>query len=256
MPTQPVERTDWPPQLVSDIHDEYMVGNKSLRVLGRKYGVSHERIRQLFERDGLPTRRPRTVKERSKAWNSRKQIWTLYEKHGTVEAVAKRIKFPRADIAKVIEAMPLRQIYRRKGETAWELPNAEILAALREAAKVCGEPLTIPAYREQAPKHGWPADLTVVRPYGTWQAACEAAGVKANESEGPRRGAITLEDCIEALRDCASELGATPSYETYSKWAKKNHRPSGPTVRVKVRQHQNGSAPRGAWSEALTLAFG
>ncbi len=180
-----------------------------------------------------------------KAIEAKEQIWDLYRKHGTVERVAAEIGIPRPFVGSVIDQMPLRQIYRRTGQST-TYDQDFLKKCLREAAKVCGEPLTIPAYRQEAPKQEWPADLTITKAFGNWENACKAAGVKSNASQGPRRGAYTEEDCLIALRICKAEMGEIPSYEKYCDWAKINRRPSGATVRVKV----------GPWREALRKAYG
>lgn len=172
------------------------------------------------------------------------EIWNLYREHGTVEAVVDRIGIPRQAVSAVIDGMPLRQVYRRKGI----LPayKKEILKkALKAAAEVCGEPLTIPAYRLEAPSHGWPADLTITKAFGSWGEACAAAGVTFNTPKGAQRGSYGRGDCVKALRLCKAELGDVPSYERYSVWARENRQPSGSTVRVKI----------GPWREALQAAF-
>lgn len=180
-----------------------------------------------------------------KALDAKDEIWDLYRKYGTVERVVQETGIPRQFVGAVVDELPLRQIYRRTGNAA-TYDQEFLIECLREAAKLCGEPLTIPAYREVAPQHEWPADLTITKAFGNWEAACKAAGVASNASQGPRRGSYTEEDCLIALRVCRADVGEIPSYEQYSKWATANRRPSGATVRVKV----------GPWREALKKAYG
>lgn len=185
---------------------------------------------------------------------SKKRVWDLYRKHGTVEAVADELGLPRHEVSPIIDEMPLRQVFRHKGSAPTMYSDDELLDVLREAGKICGEPLTLPAYHKEAPKHNWPAALTHTLRFGTWEAACKKAGVKVNKSTGPRKGSVSVEDCLIALRVCRADLidageipeGGEPSYERYVKWARANKRPSGPTVRVKV----------GPWRKALEMAYG
>lgn len=186
--------------------------------------------------------------------DEREHVWALYREHGTVEAVASALDKPRSEISLIIDQMPLRQIYRRKGIPPRAYTKAELKGVLKEAAQICGEPLTLPAYHKEAPKNGWPAALTITQAFGTWEVACHEAGVAVNASTGPRRGSISVEDCLIALRTCRADLidtgeippAGAPSYERYVKWAKANHKPSGPTVRVKI----------GPWRTALRMAYG
>lgn len=183
----------------------------------------------------------------------KENIWTLYKEHGTVEAVADALGVPRHEVSPVIDEMPLRQVYRRKGSAPQIYDRKQLTAVLKKAAKICGEPLTLPAYHKVAPEEGWPAALTITQVFGTWEEACKEAGVKVNPSTGPRAGSYTVEDCLVALRVCKADLIASgeitedgaPSYERYMKWANANQQPSGSTVRVKV----------GPWRTALSMAY-
>lgn len=218
-------------------------------------------------------------------------VFNLYREHGTVEAVADALGVPRHEVSPIIDEMPLRQVYRHKGSAPTVYTDEELLNILREAAKVCGEPLTLPAYHREAPKHGWPAALTITQRFGTWEKACKLAGVKVNKSTGPRKGSITVDQCLIALRLCRADFareavahnkavrklrkrdtsGLTPeerkilaigevaediepSYERYVKWARANtHKP---------RRHTDppsGPTVRskvGPWRMALQLAYG
>jgi hypothetical protein len=196
---------------------------------------------------------PSTVDQVIDTVMRREEVWALYRDHGTVEAVAEAMKLPRSEVAPIIDKMPRRQVYRRKGTPASVYTRDELLSVLRAAAKVCGEPLTLPAYHKHAPSHGWPSALTVTQMFGTWEAACTQAGVQANKSTGVRKGSYTVEDCLSSLRLCRADLIQTgeikthgaPSYDRYNRWARDNHKPSGPTVRSKI----------GKWSDALSMAY-
>lgn len=185
---------------------------------------------------------------------SNERIRDLYKEHGTVKAVADILGLPRHEISPIIDEMPLRQVYRHKGSAPSVYTADDLIEVLQKAAKVCGEPLTLPAYHKAAPTHGWPSALTITQRFETWEKACWEAGVKVNKSTGPRKGSYTIEDCLVALRVCRADLealkeipeGGEPSYERYVKWARANQQPSGPTVRAKV----------GPWRTALELAYG
>lgn len=243
---------DWLRSDVEEMHRLYMDGT-SLRTLGEGHGVTYERVRQLFKDNGLTTKRlPLSERRQQEALRRKDEIFECYRRFGTVEATAECVGIPKQYISPILHEMGLRQLYRKKGHSP-SYSQEFIIECLKKAAQLQAvrtvgdeEPLTIPSYRMMAPTYGFPADLTVIRAFGTWEAACNAAGVRANPSEGPRRGAITAETCIEALRLCAGDLDRIPSYELYCQWARKYRMPSGPTVRVKI----------GPWREALLQAFG
>lgn len=182
-----------------------------------------------------------------------KKVEELYKKYGTVEAVSDELDISKAEVSRIVDQMPFRQIYRRKGSPPKQYEREELLEVLKEAGKICGEPLTLPAYHKEAPKRKWPAALTITHAFGTWETACKEAGVKVNPATGPRKGSYTEEDCLVALRVCRAELIASgelpengaPSYERYVEWARANQQPSGPTVRAKI----------GPWRDALSLAY-
>lgn len=240
---------EWTRDEVLTMHTQYMDDGKTLRELGAEHGVTYERVRQLFKQYELPTKKfkrqtLRRYEQEFEAWQRRDEIIEAYKKVGTVDDTARTVGIPRQYVGPVISTYELRHLYRKKGEAA-SYDEDYILTSLQRAAQLCGEPLTIPAYRKVAPANDFPADLTVIRAFGTWRDACERAGVRANPSEGPRAGAITVDQCLAALRECATDIKHVPSYSEYNKWAKDNKRPSGPTVRVKI----------GPWRFALTLAF-
>lgn len=220
------------------------------------------------------------------------EVHELYRKYGTVDAVAEKLGVPAHEVGPVIDEMPLRQVYRHKGSAPTVYTDDELKALLKEAAEVCGEPLTLPAYHREAPKQGWPAALTITQRLGgkkqTWYAACQKAGVKANKPKGRRNGSITEEQCLVALRLCRADFTAEavthnnivrelrarkslspeekkiltigevaediePSYERYVNWARRNgHKPR--------RRTDPPSGPTirsiiGPWSKALNLAY-
>lgn len=92
----------------------------------------------------------------------------------------------------------------------------------------------------------YPSSVTFVRRYGSWSAACEAAGLKAS---APRRSNYEREfedeDVVEGVRQFIEETGKT-SFHAYAAWAKTSGTASGPLVIVRL----------GSWSEARRLALG
>lgn len=123
--------------------------------------------------------------------------------------------------------------------------NETLLEALRTAAKELGEPLSTVAYQKAAKSLGLPAHLTIIVRFGSWQEACRLAGVRYNPGRGKQSGSTTKTDCYEAMRECRKELGKQPTYIYYTHWARRNGKPSGPTVRVKC----------GDWKTAAKEAF-
>lgn len=130
-----------------------------------------------------------------------------------------------------------------------QMTEQEIISGLQRASRlVKGKPLTTTQYTALAPKHGLPAFYTVCRPFdNNWAAACEAAGIKHNPSRGSYSTSYTAEDCLLAIKQCASDLGASPSYREYCEWWASSHKdlPSGQTVRLRL----------DGWTEAVERAL-
>lgn len=116
--------------------------------------------------------------------------------------------------------------------------DGQLLEGLRAAAADAGEPLTNSAYDAWQRAHGDAASPTlVIRRFGSWRAACEAAGVRANTTRSTSRR-WTDDDLVAAVAAYLQEAGGG-SYAGYTAWAAtQENAPSGPTLRQ-----------RGAWSD-------
>lgn len=242
--------TKWTPAQIHEMHKLYTQDLWPLDIVGHQFGISRERVRQLFEQEHLPTRErgakssTSALKNLAEAEKRHDEIIKTYKEVGNVEDVAAAFQLPPIYISRIVDTIKLRELYRRRGRAE---PKSEddMEEALRRAADAQGEPLTIPAYRKVAKALMLPADRTLVKHYGTFQAACEKAGVKCNPARGPRKKSITKGQCIEAVRECHRQLGKRPSYAEYTAWAKNEGKPSGPTVRAKC----------GSWGAAYRAAF-
>lgn len=183
------------------------------------------------------------------AWERDEEIVAAYKKCGNVNSVIEDTGMNRYQVDTVLSTFKHRASYRNRGGTQKgrvRYPDESIMENLRTAAEECGQPLTIAAYNKFADGKGYPTNLTIMNRFGSWRAACEAAGVKANEQR-PRRRVFDRDDCIAALQQCSmASNGVIPSYMRYVEWAKANkYAPSAPTVRNRL----------GSWKEALQAAF-
>ena len=138
------------------------------------------------------------------------------------------------------------QYVNGKRAVAFErVSEAKVLSDLREAAERLGEPFSIQRYRKQAPSRGWVADFTAANRFGSWAAACRAAGIKSNPRPRARSSRFDERDCVCALRACAEELGRSPTLVGYASWAAGHpDRPKAPTIRYQL----------GGWNAALRAA--
>lgn len=240
----------WTSERVLEMHATYMDSDKSLREVGELYGISYERVRQLFAEYELPKRERSVAAARrdaqtQEADDRQDEIIALYQELGSITDVAQAIELPIAAVRDVVNAYPLREAYRKHGEVT-TYTDDEIIFAIQKAAALVGEPLSRNAYQALAPDHKLPAHYTIERHFETWYAACEAAGVETFAQRGPRDSSIQREDCSVALIACAAEIGHVPSYSEYNRWASGNDEaPSGSTVRKKFPN----------WKSAVTETF-
>lgn len=101
-----------------------------------------------------------------------------------------------------------------------------------------GEPLTNAAYDAWQRTHEDAASpALVIRRFGSWRAACQAAGVRANTTRSTSRR-WSDDDLVAAVAAYLRE-GDGDSYAGYTAWAAtQEDAPSGATLRQ-----------RGAWSD-------
>lgn len=230
------------------MHRKFMDEGATLRELAAENGISHERVRQLFEEHGLAKRKPWHVLRRERneeiAEERRDEIIEVYKDKGSLAATAAEVELPLTLVRNVIQSFPLAEAYRNHSSAkAWT--KDQILASIKYAAAVIGEPLSRNAYQSHAPDYNMPAHYTIERHFGSWHEACKQAGVQTYDKRATRSWSISQEDCATAIRQCAEKLGRVPSYSAYDSWAKSNDAPSGSTVRNKF----------GSWKYAVARSF-
>lgn len=239
---------------VKQMHSQYMSG-KTLRDIGKQNNLSYERVRQLFNQYDLVPRRTRIDSVRRyermvEAWERKDEIIDAYKRLGNVHSVVEETGMRRKQVEMVLGHFKHRATYRNRGGTqrgSYRYSSESIKESLREAAKQYGQPLTVVAYTRYAEGKPCPTNLTVMNRFGSWRAACDAAGVESNR-RNYRELMFDNQACADALRKCAKDRdGTVPSYTAYDAWARKqsNRAPSGATIRKRF----------GSWSQALESVF-
>ncbi|HSX68759.1 homing endonuclease associated repeat-containing protein [Nocardioides sp.] len=123
-----------------------------------------------------------------------------------------------------------------------------LAAGLRAAAAAVGEPLAVGAYdawRTRTPDHAAGSSTLVIRRFGSWTAACAAAGVATNTTRSTSRR-WSEDDVLAIIARFLEETPGSGSYAAYVEWARAQEPgtvPSGATLRQ-----------RGAWAELKTAA--
>jgi len=236
------------------MYDLYATG-ATLEEVGARFGLTRERVRQVFSEAGLPTRsitetlslrRDRTVRRRSK------EICVAFSRSRDVADVAQRLGIPRAIVQEVVEAHFTASPRRRHPKaTTPKYPTEVLIACLQEASAAVDGPLTASAYRHYADARqredgrSWPATPTYVNRFGSWGGAMAQAGLPV-VSRGRSGRRFSEEDCIRALREVARALEEVPTIAAYTKAARASHGrlPSAITITNRL----------GNWTKALTKA--
>ncbi len=119
----------------------------------------------------------------------------------------------------------------------------DLAAGLRAAAAEVGEPLAVGAYDAWraggadggAAAHPHASSTLVIRRFGSWNAACAAAGVATNKTRSTSRrwSDDDVLGIVARYLDEDAEAGGSGSYAGYVAWARAQDGtvPSGPTLR-------------------------
>jgi hypothetical protein len=175
-----------PRERIEAMYRAYVEGVLSMDEVGRAFGIGGERVSKLFKREGLPA-------------------ITHAERGGSL-TVPERVE--RGD--RIAAALPR---YDRD-----YLAECVAMAAAEDGT----ESLSLKRYQELAREWGLPSGARVTQVFGSWRAACRAAGLRPNPpGRGNYRRGFTYEDALAALRDCAAELGHVPSDRQYDEWQRR-----------------------------------
>jgi len=209
------------------MHALYRAGS-SLRAVGVEFGISAERVRQLFRNYGLRTRTHQESQALLKAEHERR-------KTDETEKSDKTFRHPSDWIEK-------------------RYSDEELLEVLRETSDALGGILTTHVYNEYAEGRTfpdgrpWPSHQTHFHRFGSWRQSLLSAGLAANPSSAISGQRIfDRGQCVDAIRHAGRELGHPPSLKEYEALARgsKGGLPSAATVRNRC----------GSWSAAVRLAF-
>ena len=116
-----------------------------------------------------------------------------------------------------------------------DFSDRQLLDGLREAAAELGEPLTNGAYDTwQRGRDTAASPALLIRRFGSWRAACEAAGLTANATRSTTRR-WSEDDLVAAVAAYLKTPDATGSFADYSAWARSHEdAPSGATLRQRA----------------------
>jgi hypothetical protein len=228
----------------------------TLEEVGRAFGISRERVRQIFRDHGLPVRSVQDAHTVQRARQSRQyadRIKDRFRDLRDVDAVAKELRLPKTLVVEVVNGAFTAAERRKPKQAKKKYSDDELIEFLRAASMALGGVLSAQGYtdyaRGQTTQDGrpWPTHQTHALRFGSWRDAVKAAGLAANPSS-PIAGQTIFEDghCIDALRAAARALGRPPTADEYEEFARASNGafPSQAAVRQRL----------GRWYQALERA--
>jgi len=238
--------------LVAKMHSRYKYG-ATFQELGPEFGISGEHARQLLKKAGYETV-PLAERRLNGARLRSREVIAAYRGCGHIQRCAELLNMRPEHVSIILnEASPDRSLHHQysridaPGERWYK--NGEILNAIRAAAQIAGEPLSITRYRQIAARDGLPSILTVLRAFGTWGLACTEARIKINNAKALVPRQFTSNDCRDALRACWEDTGKIPTVKEYAAWKVGRSVPSALTITLRVGEEGSG------WTAALRATF-
>jgi hypothetical protein len=228
----------------------------TLEEVGRAFGISRERVRQIFRDHELPVRSVKDAHALQRARQSRtyaNRIKDRFRDLRDVDAVAQELHLPRSLVAEIVDGAFTVAERRKTKPARKKYSDEELIEFLQAASTALGGVLSAHGYtnyaRGQRTPDGrpWPTHQTHALRFGSWREAVKAAGLAANPSS-PIAGQAIFEEghCIDALRAAARALGRAPTADEYEEFARASNGalPSQATLRHRL----------GRWYQALERA--
>ena len=224
----------------------------SLAEIGRRFGVSRQRVDQILRRAGVAqagTARSRAVRtahaaavreqHTKQAGEHSGEILKRYCRGQDPQAIARELQLQREVVKRLIvrSATDADRAVRRKTlqqPTEPKYSDAELVRGVALVASRLGHTPTCGEYERAARELGLACVATVYQRSGTWTRALRAAGLE------PRPRTVTpprwdAAACWQAVRSVADQLGDPPRYHRYAQLAaERDDLPSAPTVRQRL----------------------
>ena len=254
--------------VVSGAMYERWIHGEQLEQIGRSYGLSRERVRQVIKEGGhdvevgkqlsSAARTAAAERERQSPFEThRDEIISLIEGGASLDEIWRKTGVTASLIREMVRKDPtlerLRWMLHTKNTFAKNYSTEELITCMREANNALGGILSTSAYTEHASTRvfddgrPWPTHQTMGLRFGGWRAALAAAGLQSNAPSAIAGQVIfSREHCIDALAEVARRLGHMPTVVEYEEAVREGagYLPSVATVRNRL----------GSWQQALRLA--
>lgn len=237
----------------------------TLEEVGRAFGLTRERVRQILRENGFRTRSAaETAALRQKTHVVREQLApgksaAIIEsvKNGlTVDEICSSEGLEREAVWREVREAEAREELKTSdvrdlvgSHIGQKYTTEELLEMLRIANAAADGILSVEQFsrfgklRKLEDGRPWPTHQTFLLRFGSWRRALLAAGLPANASSAVTgRISYTRADCLEALRTVAGRLGRVPSANQYEVVARESRGelPSLATVRNRLGGWANG----------------
>jgi len=220
----------------------------TLEIIGIKFGVTRERVRQILKKYGGPgsldARNAKRVRTDLLDEQIRDKVLQLM-RQGVyqVTAIEKELGIPRHTIMKAV-GKEISSTFIRTASQQNKWNDEQIIDSIKVASS--GIPIFTTTHYADALKKGIIAGptLTVIfRRFGSWPLACTAAGVTSLKRTG-RLPAITKLRALDSLISFLAEKNTGTTAAEYENWARARKQVSLGTLRNLF----------GSWAAALILA--
>jgi len=242
-------------QTVEEMHRHYLQG-ATLEEVGQRAGITRERVRQLFDKAGLPRRTralagARQIEARAERLDAEHEmIARQFRERKNIQALADEHSLSIGRIKKMLRAKlsPREYLDVPTDASPKQYSDDDLLGFLRKAGRGQDGPLSLARYSEVArrSRKRWPSVQTYVIRFGSWTAARQAAGLPARNPPPWTGERISREECLAAVRAVTQALGKLPTGAEYDRRARESNGslPSLATVKHRC----------GGWRQALRMA--
>jgi hypothetical protein len=246
-----------PPHVVEMIERRWR--GITLDEIGAEYGVTRERVRQLLKKYGGPTANEIRELRAAQALSAQREheeavtgvIREALEGRGpaTVDEMTQATGIDGGDISKYWpkELAHLRLWGAGQGESRWT--DEDICEALRQAS-VYEFPLTTTAYSDllKVGQVNGPSVPRIGQRFGSWSAACAAAGVVAGDPWNREyESKWSDEDLVQIARSYLTDPNFPNSAHRFDEWKRENA-PDGPSAQTLRNRF-------GSWTEVKRRAL-
>lgn len=220
--------------------------------IGQQFGLSRERVRQLLKLvgiDGATMREIRLTSKQVALQNDQDRIraWVKHNPGLCVPDAEEALGLHPGRVREALGDEVTRLFTFSPRHHQVRYTDADILGTLRDAADIQGDPLTGNAYDEYVAVFGGPSRARIMQRYGTWKAACSAAGLSISDYVGNTHRRWSRAQLIEAVIEYIHSPGARGSVDDYDRWAAEDKpaRPGSGTIRNRF----------GSWTAAKRAAL-